>query len=219
MVITEQALELKKLEKDRVALENTNNNPAIAAAMAKFGYTDVVMDEGRALYTKTRNTYDANTIEEEETTEAYNKFTNDFKALNDRYNQHRSLAKIVFKNDGVNFVKLALQGMKSKAYVYKMETIRTFYRVALSDTNIQTKLARFMITPESLQESLSLLELTETNRAEYLNEKGESQEATRLKDIALQELDHWMSDFYQVARIALADQPQLLEVLGIKVKR
>lgn len=47
-----------------------------------------------------------------------------------------------------------------------------------------------------------------------LREKGESQDATKLKDTAFIELDDWMSEFYVVAKIALEDNPQLLESLG-----
>jgi hypothetical protein len=51
-----------------------------------------------------------------------------------------------------------------------------------------------------------------------VQEIGESQEATRGKDKALAELEEWMSDFYAVARIAMEDQPQLLESLGLLVR-
>ena len=47
-----------------------------------------------------------------------------------------------------------------------------------------------------------------------MKEKGESQDATKLKDTAFGELDDWMRDFYAVAKIALEDNPQLLESLG-----
>lgn len=46
-----------------------------------------------------------------------------------------------------------------------------------------------------------------------MKEKGESQDATKLKDTAFGELDDWMREFYAVAKIALEDNPQLLESL------
>ncbi|WP_439182311.1 hypothetical protein [Carboxylicivirga taeanensis] len=55
-------------------------------------------------------------------------------------------------------------------------------------------------------------------RTTYLLEVGESEAATKAKDEALGKLDRWMSEFYAVARIALEDQPQLLEALGKAVK-
>ena len=45
-----------------------------------------------------------------------------------------------------------------------------------------------------------------------------AQEATKKKDAAFAKMDNWMSEFYAFARIALEDQPQLLEALGKVVK-
>ena len=50
-------------------------------------------------------------------------------------------------------------------------------------------------------------------RADYLREKGESQDATKQKDAAFRAIETWLSDFFAVARIALEDNPQLLEAL------
>ena len=52
----------------------------------------------------------------------------------------------------------------------------------------------------------------------YLKEKGESQDATKIKDEVFAKLDDWMSEFYAVAKIALEDNPQLLESLGKLVR-
>jgi hypothetical protein len=48
-----------------------------------------------------------------------------------------------------------------------------------------------------------------------LKEKGEAQAATEARDKALDNLQEWMSDYIAVARIALEDEPQLMEMLGI----
>jgi len=51
-----------------------------------------------------------------------------------------------------------------------------------------------------------------------LREVGESQDATKIKDAAFVKMDDWMSEFYAVAKIALEDNPQLLESLGKLVR-
>ena len=74
------------------------------------------------------------------------------------------------------------------------------------------------ITAEQLNAANALIADVETTRADYLREKGESQNATQTKDASFAVLDDWMSEFYAVARIALEDQPQLLEALGLLVR-
>lgn len=64
----------------------------------------------------------------------------------------------------------------------------------------------------------TLISELETARAVYLKEKGESQDATKIKDAAFAKTDDWMSEFYAVAKIGLEDNPQLLEALGKTVR-
>ncbi|MBI9038875.1 MAG: hypothetical protein JEY97_12135, partial [Bacteroidales bacterium] len=70
------------------------------------------------------------------------------------------------------------------------------------------------ITLEVLSQANSQLSEVEQAQADYIRESGETQQATEAKDDAFETLDEWMYDFKLVARIALADKPQLLEVLG-----
>jgi len=46
-------------------------------------------------------------------------------------------------------------------------------------------------------------------------EKGEAQAATQARDKALDELQDWLSDYLAIAKVALEEDPQLLEGLGV----
>ena len=80
------------------------------------------------------------------------------------------------------------------------------------------KIKKIFITEEEISACIAEINALETTRALYLREVGESQEATKKKDKALAELEDWMSDFHLVAKIAMEDQPQLLESLGVLVR-
>ena len=54
-------------------------------------------------------------------------------------------------------------------------------------------------------------------RNQAVVEKGQAQEATRLRNEKLDELDDYCTELKVVAEIALEEQPQLLEKLGIVV--
>ena len=95
-----------------------------------------------------------------------------------------------------------------------LEAVKKFYSEALKDESIQTKLARLAITPSDLSATATLIMEMEEARTDYYREKGESQDATKRKDLAFAEMEDWMSEFYANAKIGLEDNPQLLESLA-----
>jgi len=210
--------EAATLERYRVALENVEAQTEIATIMAEFGYDSALIEEGKNLFNKTRQAYDFNTQEDDETSEAYSIFSEKREQLADTYSLHRKKAKVIFKNDQQILERLALTGSLTSAYVSWLETVKKFYKEVLKQEDLQTKLSRLKITVEELNATNTLIDELEAARAEYLKEKGESQDATEAKDTAFAELDDWMSEFYAVAKIAMEDNIQLLEALGVIVR-
>ena len=51
-----------------------------------------------------------------------------------------------------------------------------------------------------------------------LREKGDAQQATLIRDNKIDVLSEWVRDYETIAKIALMDQPQLLEKLGMIIK-
>ena len=210
--------EAKILENDRVALENVQVQPEIAAAMGEVGYTTEVIAVGKEIWNNTRLVYENNKQEDDESSSAYAAFNNKRNELDGLFKIHWKKAKVVFRNDPVTAEKLAIATALPRTYVKKTECIRRFYNMINDDMQIQTKLSRLKVTLEEITLGATLLTELDHLRAEYLREKGESQNATKAKDTAFNRLDHWMSEFYAVAKIALDDQPQLLESLGKLVR-
>ena len=206
------------LELYRVALENAETQSEIAAIMAELGYDSTVIGAGKTLLAETRTAYDANKTEDDETSAAYADFSSKKEQLEDTFNIHRKKAKVVFRNDSLTADKLAISGAMPRSYMKWLEAARKFYSVASTDTAIQGKLARLKISAEDLTAANTLITDLEAARAEYLKEKGESQDSTKIKDAAFAKIDDWMSEFYAVAKIGLEDNPQLLEALGKTVR-
>jgi hypothetical protein len=210
--------EAKTLEQYRVTFENTVSQPQIATTMAEYGYDPAKVAEGKALYDSTRQSFDSNQTETDEASAAYATFETKKDQLDNIYSAHRKKAKVVFRDDSTTADKLEISGTMPVAYVKWLETVRKFYKIAIANTDIQTKLARLKISLDDLNAAQALIPEVETLRAAYLKEKGESQDATTVKDTAFAKLDDWMSEFYAVAKIAMEDNPQLLEALGLVVK-
>ena len=210
--------EAEQLEQYRVALENAKKQPEINATLSEYGYDDAMITEGVNLYTNTRTAYDLNHTEDDETKEAYSFFTTKKAELEQIFSQHRKKAKVVFRKDNLTAEKLGITGSLPHAYVKWLEKVKRFYSVASEDTAIQSELAKLRISVEDLTAAQTVITELDLARSEYLREKGESQDSTKVKDAAFAEMDDWMTDFYAVARIALEDKPQLLEALGLFVR-
>ena len=218
MPLKKNQTEAEALEQYRVSFENVEKQPEIATIMAEFGYDETLLTEGKTLLTKTRQAFDFNKKEDDETSEAYKNFTELKENLAKTYTLHRKKGKVIFRKEPTTLNKLALTGSLPTAYIKWLETVKKFYTVAAADSDIQSKLVRLKITTEEINGTIQLITNLELARAEYLREKGESQDSTKSKDKAFGEIDDWMSEFYAVAKIALEDNPQLLESLGIFVR-
>lgn len=210
--------EAESLEMYRVSLENATKQPQIQAILTKLGYDTAVIEEGKALLSQTRKAYDFNRIEDDETSAAYAHFSKLKEELEDLFNIHRKIAKVIFRKDPVTADQLSISGPIPRTYMKWLESAKIFYGVAATDQDVLNKLGRLKLGAADIGTGNTLINELEMARTEYLREKGESQDATKLKDAAFSKIRDWMSDFYEVAKIGLEDNPQLLESLGKMVR-
>ena len=210
--------EEETLEVSRIALDNAGKQPEISAAMGELGYDATKIKEGKTVLAATVKDYIANKTEDDESSAAYADFSAKKTQLEDVFKRHRKKAKVVFRKDPLTADKLAISGAMPRTYMRWLVTVKKFYTEAIGDTSIQNKLLRLKVTGKELKASKVLISELETSRSKYLLEKGESENATKVKDAAFAELDDWMMEFYEVAAIALEDKPQLLEALGKMVR-
>jgi hypothetical protein len=81
------------------------------------------------------------------------------------------------------------------------------------------KLNILMVLIEQLNDTIQLIHNLEATQSKYLHEKGESQDATKLKDKAFVEIDEWMSEFYEVAKDRVKRKPTTFRILGQVCKK
>lgn len=210
--------EAQTLESYRIALENAQTHPQISVILNELGYTTEVIGEGKNLLTKTREVYNLNKIEDDETSLSYSNFYNKKLQLENIYNLHRKKAKVIFRNDAVTADRLNLLNALPRTYIKWLEVVKKFYADIAADEDMKTKLLRLKITAEEISGTQNLISELDALRLEYLKEKGESQVATKKKDEIFAKIDDWMSEFYAVVKIGLEDNPQLLEILGKMVR-
>ena len=204
-----------KLLVSRVAIENGQTNATIAALLADYGYDGTKMTEGQTLLEDAESKQATQKKEYGEQFDATDELDAAMSAANKTYMRHVKIARIAFKTDRGAQSALQLTGRRRQTYSGWLQQARVFYKNAIDDAAIKSELAGFGINGASLNSASNAVEEVGTKLAAQLKEKGEAQEATDTRDQALEALLDWRSDYFAIARIALEEEAQLLEVLGI----
>lgn len=206
------------LESSRIALINVETNPIIQPLMEELGYNTTKVDEGISLLNEAKTQFNKNHTLEDTRAKAYKTFNDKKVQIETKYSKDRKKVKIVFKADILVLKELGVKGIIPKSYVKWLETVNQFYNTLNTQPDILSKLATLKITQQEVTEVLAELNELENLRAAYIQTKGNAQNETKTKNIAFKSLEKYMSDFFAVARIALENEPQLLEALGKLVK-
>lgn len=216
--MSNQTTEVGFLEFSRVALQGPKDKPEIAAYLSALGYTTEKIAEGDTLLENAENSYETNFREDNETRDSYKAFSDLKNLLNELYTQDRKIARVIFRKEPTTLQNLGLDKKPSRVYVQWMKGLEKFYDVTLTSAEVQSELAKLNLTVEKLTANKLKLAELKAARTFYLQEEGESQQATKVKDAAIAALSDWMIDYKAVAKIALEDKPQLLESMGIFVR-
>ena len=109
-------------------------------------------------------------------------------------------------------------GQRSRSLSGWLREARVLYSNLLSNPQLIDVLRQYGIAANKAQEGLKQVQEIEDFYSKQLEKKGEAQQSTQERDQAYDDLANWYSDFRAIARIALYEKPQLLEVLGIVKK-
>lgn len=205
----------QQLADAQLALRNARTDPDLSGPLADLGYDAARLDEGWALYQAAAAAQQRQSQEYGEQYSASDAFTMAWEAAQTDYGRYVKIARIALKGERGANAALGLDGTRKKTWAGWLAQARQFYTNALADGTTLTALARFGVTQEKLAAGEALLDGAEALAAAQKKETGEAQQATQERDAALEALDEWMGDFLSIARIALEENPQLLEKMGV----
>lgn len=201
-----------------VLFKNAKFESVLAGELAEYGYNAATIEQGEALYNTLLQMYNTNKAESAEETSAYAVFSQTLETTQAVYKTDRKKAKIVFKNQPDVLKNLQLKGLAPIRNAALIDTMRLFYETLSTNPDLLTPLNRLKITADHVASQLAKVSETQQAYATYIKEKGESQQATQDKNKAFDAVSKWVSEFYSVAKIALEDQPQLLESVAKLVR-
>ena len=208
----------KRLTRAQIALDNSQSDPILQEMMAAYGYDAARLQEGRTLLEAARNAQAACAAEYGDQYAATDELSEALEEAQQTYMRHLQVARIAFSDDREVRRALELDGRRKQTLGGWLKQARLFYKNALVDAEAQAALEQFGVTREDLLNTQAKVEAVETANAAQEREKGEAQKATEKRDLAVDALDAWMSDFRAIARIAFEEDPQQLEKLTITAR-
>ncbi|HEX9372025.1 MAG TPA: hypothetical protein VF897_13510, partial [Roseiflexaceae bacterium] len=205
----------KQLTLAQVAINNALGDPSLYAALSAYGYNADRLQQGYALREKVRALHQRQKGEYGDLFRATDALEAAQRQAHDTYMRYVKVARVVLKNDRGAQQKLNLSAQRKRNLSGWLEQAQQFYTNALADSGILDSLAEFGITQALLEAGRRQMDVVGASDAQRRQCKGAAQDATRLRDEAVAALEAWMSDFMQIARVALQDRPQFLEKLGL----
>lgn len=205
------------LEEQRVLIFNSSK-PEIAPLLAGMGVDAAHLMIGEELYNSVIALSKKQKKEYQEESLAY-----------DNYHELKGECKAVFKRN-FRFIKLGSRADGDLQNRLKLFTPRAkgieewimqtndIYNGVLNEPIFLAALLKYKITPESLSNDGTQLDSLKDLRNEAMSEKGQAQEATRLRNAKMEELEDYCYELKTIALSELEEQPQLLEMLGILVR-
>lgn len=131
------------------------------------------------------------------------------------YGQHVVLGRVALKEQPTLLQKMQLDRPRKKRLAEWMTQANHFYRHA---EGLKKTLASFGIPAKELGEMQTLLNRMVEMQELQLQLKGRMQVVSEQKKLAYVTLKRSVSRFFRIARIALEEEPQQLEILGLVVK-
>ena len=199
-------------------INNSLGDDEIKNAVAGMGYTEEKFNEGDNLLKDSQTLYQIQLKEYGDVDAAQDKLKTSRKEVYGSYITMLTIARIAFKNDVQAISTLELNGSRATTLSGWLSQARNFYNSLLNNEEWKTVMAGYGQTDEKLTEALDNVNGVAQAAENVKKEMGDAQNATQKRDMKFEELTDWLSDYDQIAEIALADKPQLLEKIGIVVK-
>lgn len=204
----------QQFEEAQIIIRNASTHAEIKKRMVNFGYNLKNLQAGQELLNKSL------LLQEYKKGEYYGKdevsrlLKADLKALKIIFKDHFTLAGMVFRQDESSKARLGLHQPRASRTVNWLSQTRAFYKELLSNPK---PMMRYNVTQSELEKALAMLETIAKRRGQRLEKKGNAESATQKRNAVMKPLRTWVKDFKAIARVALKEDAQLLEVLGISV--
>jgi hypothetical protein len=199
----------------QVMIENSLTDPVVKEALAAYGYSEKTLAVGKTLYDETIALQNAQKKEYGDQVAATSELNDIWETADRQYMKTLKIARIAFEDHPKADRAVMLFGQRKESLSGWLAQAQLFYANILNDAELMESLAEYGYTTEKIQQESALLDQIAVKCQQQKKEMGEAQASTQARDRKIDELAKWISNLRAVAKVALADDPQQLEKLGI----
>ncbi|HUM69392.1 MAG TPA: hypothetical protein PLK31_11160 [Chloroflexota bacterium] len=204
----------QRLLNAEIAIKNTLSTPEILTAVTPYGYDQASLEAALALHAEVMELVELQQQEYGEQFEATATVREAWDAAADVYSDAIKIARIAFRGNETARNALGLGGARKQSLSGWLDQARLFYNNMLRNPAFITTMTPYTYDQTKLEPEAALVEAVAAANEVQEKERGEAQQATKVRDAKLDELDQWLADYKAIAQVALAGSPQLLEGLG-----
>ena len=208
-----------QLKRSKLAIQNTIKTPAILALVAPKGYPLAVMNQGLVIY----NNADAAVALAASTSGdqglASEAAAAAWKAVRVAYQDLAKIARAMFMRRTDVLALLGLnQPMPGAAGEFTLAFNKLFNTGAYTP-EITAKFLAKGYDSTKFSECRGLFGEWENAAGLHKAAAGDAEDAAEDQEKRLKAMVDWVAEYFKIARVALKDRPQLLEKIGVLVRR
>lgn len=194
-------------------IRNTKSNPIIQQKLTEWGYVIEKVDDAETILANALLAQQTKKQDYSAKQDADRQWRSDWETFRQQYREHRTVAKTLYRNDAAITERLRLNRTVPKRINDILDQAEDFYQIVAESKDM----AKLGIKTDELTQAKAMVDTLTSLREQRLQHKGAAETATQKRNEAIAELKTWQQEFSRVAKMALKDEPQLLEVLGIVV--
>lgn len=203
----------ERLNAAQIAINNAIADPEIAAAVAEFGYTPEKIGEGKQFLDAAVAALNAQKVAagaQRISTVALKKAE---KKARDAYQALAKVARACLNK--AQLTSLGLNRAEPKPIAAFLTAAYALFDNARTVPEVSEILAEHRYNETKLNAGRELIVAFDTANQQQEVTKGNAQQATQDQNEAMKTLHEWYAKFIKIAKVALRDQKQMLEKLGV----
>jgi hypothetical protein len=203
----------------KVMIGNASSDSVVKTALSRYGFNEEKLLAGEKLYGEAETLQILWKRASGEQAEATVELKSAWAMAKKQYMKALKIARAIFTDDPKAKEALMLQGDRKQDFAGWYEQAHLFYGNILDDSEWINVFAGYGYPREILERDYALVKQAETRSFGQKRAMGLARQAVEERDRKLAELARWIAELRAVAKVALEDDPQQLEKLGIVVRR